>query len=145
MKIVTTTVSLDGYKEVRNGKPNYQLIEKVNQDRLDVLAKAIAKTHDEKADLLCLPGGYFYYAPSKPVTDPLKSSEPGLVRLIKAIRDLVQKCQLAVAVGLDLAKKDQNGDNEEDVRAGTLPWYVLCWSPTDGDCTRSRDAAKRIL
>jgi hypothetical protein len=133
MTIITTTVSLDGYNEVRDGKPNHQQIETVNQYRLDVLEKALAKAHDERADLLCLPGGYFYYAPSKPITNPLATSEPGLVRLIEAIMDLAKNYQLAIAVGLDLAKKNQTVDNAKDVRAGTLPSYALCWSPSDRD------------
>ncbi len=131
MKIITTTVSLEGYNEVRGGKPNHQQIGSVNQDRLNVLKEALAKAHNEKADLLCLPGGYFYYASSKPITNPLASSEHGVVRLIKAIMDLARNYQLAIAVGLDLAKKDQTADNTKDVCAGTLPSYALCWSPSD--------------
>ena len=118
MKIITTTVSLHGYHEV-------------NHSRLNVLEQTLARAHHEQADLLCLPGGYFYYAPVKPITDPLASNEPELAHFIKAIIDLAKRYEIAIALGLDLALKDQTDVNEEDVRAGTLAWYALCWSPSD--------------
>ena len=140
MKIVTTTVAYDGYHTAQDEGPKYRPIGSASQRRLDVLREAIAKSHARKADLLCLPGGYFYYASSNPRTKPLESTEPQLVRLIEAIKALVKDCQLAVAVGLDLAEKDPNGGNERDVRDGTLPWYALCWSPSNGrlDCWNQR-------
>src|SRR5688572_26802932 len=129
MRIVTTTVSLHGYEEIRSGAPDYRLIHTINQKRLAIYEEALAEAQSRKADLLCFPAGYFYYVPQSSMSGPLKSSEQRLNELTGTIFELARKKNVAIAVGLDLSKKDQTADNTKDIRAGTVPWYALCWSP----------------
>jgi hypothetical protein len=133
MRIVTTTVSLDGYQKVRDGTSNHRLIDDLNKKKLGIYEDALCQAQSQKAELLCLPAGYFYYAPENSIASPLKSSEQRLNELTAMIFELAEKHNLAIAVGLDLTKKDQTADNTKDVRAGTVPWYALCWSPSESD------------
>lgn len=131
MKITTTTVPLDRYCDVRSATPNHGLIDAVNSDRLTVYEQALAKSANAEVDLLCLPGGYLFYAPQTPVVSPLSSGDHKLAQLIEQIINLAQKYRVAVAVGLDLARKDPTADHSVDVRSGKLPWYAICWSPSE--------------
>ncbi len=131
MKIAATTVTLDRYCDVRSTTPNYGLIDAVNSDRLTIYEQALAKSASAEVDLLCLPGGYLFYAPQTPVVSPLTSGDHKLAQLIAQIIRLAREYRVAVAIGLDLTGKDQTADNSVDVRSGKLPWYAICWSPSE--------------
>jgi hypothetical protein len=121
MKVVTTTVSLYGYHDASN---------QALQKRLMAYELAHKEATLNNADLLCLPGGYFYYKLQKFVDDPFNSND-GLKKLRGEIVGLAKKHKTAIAVGLDLDEKDQTCDNSEAVREGRLPWYAICWSPSE--------------
>ncbi len=109
MKLATMTVSLRGYHD-----------SKWNPQRLKALEEAFDTAKREGVESLCTPGGYLYAS----LSDDLQS-------LTNAVVGLARKYDVAVAVCIDEQEKDPQLDWSDEIRLGTLPWYVVCWSPDD--------------
>ena len=111
MKLATTTVSLEGYGTAAGNEP-----------RLAALRTAIREVSNEGVDLLCLPGGYL--------------SAKSMTHLNELSEELAQEAKrsnLALAVGIDVDKKNLMQDWTTQIRKGTLPWFAVCWNSVGGN------------
>jgi hypothetical protein len=116
MRIATSTVSFDGYRNPATAS---------FEATLETLRETLDEAKHKGVQLLCLPGGYFTV-----------KSEAQLKKAAKRIVAEARKAHIAVAVGVDCAdkqstkrksKRQPNRDNL--IRKGKLPLFAVAWSP----------------
>lgn len=109
MKLITTTVSLDGFGS-----------ESKNQSRIDNAKVAIEKAKEMNADILSLPAGYLFAQEKEKIDD-----------IANAIIEYAQQEDITVIFGVDQKfKKPSNGWINE-VKSGTLPCFCYVWNNND--------------
>jgi len=114
MKIVTTTVSKDGYRDPT-----------AFEFRFAAFKEALELAKGEGIQLLCLPGGYFCVASDA----EREKAESQIVEAAKA-------AGIAVAVGIDCSQqklpnkgKATTPDTSFLVQTKALPSFAMTWSP----------------
>jgi len=109
MKLVTTTVSYEGYADgAWNGK------------RLSVAESAVGKAAELGAHVLVLPGGFFATRTSK-ARDSIATS----------LINIAKRQKIAVIFGVDQDVKSLSRDYNREIQRGGLPFYGYAWSPSE--------------
>ncbi len=106
MKLATTSVSLEGYREPTS-----------NNERLKVLPHLLRKLSSMGVELLCLPAGYFCV-----------QSRKSLKELSNRIARIAAREGISLAVGIDLVKQQRKQRRKQDQAEP----FSVAWSPDEG-------------
>lgn len=123
MRIATGTVSYDGYHRPA-----------ANERLINLCARALQLAGEQGAELVCLPAGYL-----------IASGEDERDQLSERAVAEAQRSGVGVALGIDLSAKKLRTDCTQQIRENRLPWFAVCWSPSEGvaHCWRQRSTNSR--